>query len=55
MNTKKTSHPEILMALAQAKTAYEKGLLCEYKPLEVLGVGYQQSTRLTSWGPMMKK
>lgn len=46
---------DVAKSLADARAAYDSGMLANYKPLDVSGVGYQYGIKMTSWGPLMKR
>jgi hypothetical protein len=52
-----TGHQKLTVsdAIAAARSAYKSGALKEHEPLKAAGVGYDYSTPLAAWGPLMMR
>jgi len=50
-----TNDSKVAAAVAEAKAAYENGLLSDYSALNASGAGIVTATIATSWGPAMRR
>jgi len=55
MHTQGQAVTPVSLAVSQAKAAFERGQLENYKPLQSLKSAGLSRIPMASWGPMMKK